>query len=311
MVNVCSIIITKGINKGKTCSEVHKWCKHNNIFCSICKKTFSYKHSYDSHKCKSKVPIAIQKKTVSATQESTEKYHKYQEQYQEQRIRHQEQLQQQFQKQLFMLQQKHEHEQGNKHVGTNKHFGTKDSQDMMDMLVQIKDEIEELKNAPKNNIYMNFAVIGDDMYKELIERMGSSEGNRFIMDTAMAENYDGLIDCAYPPSSKGIYPIACKDKYHFRFLDDRRNIIDDMGGNQIMNRLTKSIQNTMLKANADIIGQYVSRGNTDTLYNEYDMRAVQEKISDLTRPKQQNKFKHTLASKMSNPEHPFFKITKI
>lgn len=51
MVNTCTLIITKGLNKGKLCKDVNQWCKHKKVTCDRCNKIFSYQHTYAAHVC--------------------------------------------------------------------------------------------------------------------------------------------------------------------------------------------------------------------------------------------------------------------
>ena len=49
-VNICDIEITTGINKGKLCRDINKYCRHKKVICEICKEEFSHKSSYLRHK---------------------------------------------------------------------------------------------------------------------------------------------------------------------------------------------------------------------------------------------------------------------
>ncbi len=48
-VNMCKIDITQGKNKGKTCGEANKVCRHRIMTCKVCDKTFNRDTVYYSH----------------------------------------------------------------------------------------------------------------------------------------------------------------------------------------------------------------------------------------------------------------------
>ena len=49
-INTCDIEITTGINKGKLCRDINKYCRHKKSICEICKEEFSHRSSYLRHK---------------------------------------------------------------------------------------------------------------------------------------------------------------------------------------------------------------------------------------------------------------------
>ena len=48
--NTCCIIITTGVNKGKMCKDINRYCRHKKTKCEICGEEFSHKSSYNRHK---------------------------------------------------------------------------------------------------------------------------------------------------------------------------------------------------------------------------------------------------------------------
>lgn len=50
MTNTCTIPIATGINKGKICKDINKYCRHKKVICDICKEEFSHKSSYERHR---------------------------------------------------------------------------------------------------------------------------------------------------------------------------------------------------------------------------------------------------------------------
>jgi hypothetical protein len=81
MPNDCSIVITRGKNKGKICGLVNRICRHQNILCPNCNEVFSYKHTYASHSqaCSKHVLVhVVQKKKTNIIKKSNllERIHK-------------------------------------------------------------------------------------------------------------------------------------------------------------------------------------------------------------------------------------------
>lgn len=63
MPNNCQIIITRGKNKGKVCSEINRVCRHQAIQCPNCGEEFSYKHTFTTH-ARSCIPIKRKKTNI-------------------------------------------------------------------------------------------------------------------------------------------------------------------------------------------------------------------------------------------------------
>jgi len=49
MPNGCTIVISRGKNKGKQCCDVNRICRHQSVKCPNCGEEFAYKHTYMSH----------------------------------------------------------------------------------------------------------------------------------------------------------------------------------------------------------------------------------------------------------------------
>lgn len=47
--NTCNIMIMTGSNKGKLCTDINKYCRHQKTTCSTCGEEFSHKSSYQRH----------------------------------------------------------------------------------------------------------------------------------------------------------------------------------------------------------------------------------------------------------------------
>lgn len=258
MVNICTMIITKGANKGKMCKDVNRWCKHKKMQCADCKRTFSYQHSFNAHQCsvpKPKVQIRVGIKSKT-------------------------QLEQQ-----------------------------RETQELKNMVHQLKDELDEIKKQPKVQIN-NLTVITDDIFNKVISQMGEREGVKYLLDSLDNDvECLNIVDKVYlAGKDKNQYPIACRDKNHFRFLGPNSKIIDDVNGDLIVSKLTNSVQNAFLKASADLIQGHIDDDETQSLYELYDMRSVHDRIKQLPLADHRERFKEGLAIKVSNPTHPFFQL---
>lgn len=56
MVNQCTIPISTGMNKGKLCKDINKYCRHKPCKCDYCGEIFSHISSMERHKQKKHLP---------------------------------------------------------------------------------------------------------------------------------------------------------------------------------------------------------------------------------------------------------------
>lgn len=263
MVNTCTMVITKGINKGRLCKDMNRWCKHKKVFCDKCKRTFSYQHSYNAHACmtaKTKVRIKVNAKTKTQPAAPTP---------------------------LEAL----------------------DTMELKNMVHQLRGEIDEIRKQPKVQIN-NLTVITDDIFNRIVSQMGEQEGVKFLLDSLNNEaECLNIVDKVYLNGrDKNQYPIACKDNNHFRFMGPDYDVVDDIGGDLIVSKITSSVQNACLKASADLIHEHVEGNETESLYKQYDILTVQDRIKRLPTASQRERLKAGLAIKFTNPTHPFFQL---
>lgn len=278
MTNTCTVIITKGANKGKLCKDIHKWCKHKSITCSTCNRTFRYQHTYDSHTCEIK-PKKGKIKVATSKPEPKLK--------------------------INIRQRK-----DNTHVT---HVDTGDQQSetqkLRQMVDQLKGEIDQMKNQPKTVEIHNLTVITDDIFGKIASELGKKGAVKFLLDTATRETEClDIVDRVYlNHADRDKYPIACRDDHHFRYLGPGHKIIDDVGGEKIVSRIANSVQNAYLRASNDLIRSHVNGDESDT-FHMYDMRSVQDKINMLPTMDSKDRLREGLATKVRNPTHPFFRV---
>lgn len=258
MVNTCTIVITKGVNKGKLCKNVHRWCKHKSISCSTCLHSFRYQHTYDTHMCKAK---AKAKATTNIKEKEKTQDIRY------------------------------------------------ETLELKQMVSKLQNELEEIKNQPKVQIN-NLTVITDDIFGRIVSQMGQDAAVKYLLDSLNTESEClNIVDKVYlNTSDKNHYPIACRNNNHFRFLGPNSKIVDDIGGDLIVSKLTNSVQNAFLKASANLIEGFVNGDNTESLYSMYDMRYVQDRIEQMPTADHKEKLREGLAIKVTNPTHPFFQL---
>jgi hypothetical protein len=268
MVNTCTMVITKGPNKKKLCRDVHRWCKHKSISCSTCHHSFRYQHTYDTHTCESSTRLKIKVKVKPALYDAASRNFS----------------QSQSQSQIETL-------------------------ELKEMVSKLQNELEVIKNQPKVQIN-NLTVITDDIFGRMVTQMGQEDATRFLLDSLDNEaECLNIVDKVYlTASDKNQYPIACRNNNHFRFLGPNSKIVDDIGGDLIVSKLTNSVQNAFLKASANLIEGHVKGDQTESLYSMYDMRFVQDRIKQLPTADHKEKLREGLATKVTNPTHPFFQL---
>ena len=98
------------------------------------------------------------------------------------------------------------------------------------------------------------------------------------------------------------YPIACKNYHHFRYLNDKREVIDDDGGSSVQKLFTARAHKAMVMATNEMIEQQLASGSIDALFRDHDIGDVQGRLTMM-----HNIDIHRLATMINNPNHPFFR----
>ena len=178
-------------------------------------------------------------------------------------------------------------------------------------LDDVSKEINEIKNSkelitqPIINVNINnYMVITDDIYGKLVDKMGKDSAIRFLATNASRGDCVSILRKLYLEGiPRKLYPIACKDN-NFRYLNDRREIVEDIGGKKIVSNL----QNAMLYASTQLIKEHIDSTNTDQLYELYDMGKIQEYIHSMCHAKVVQKICNDISNEIQNPDHPYFLI---
>lgn len=185
-----------------------------------------------------------------------------------------------------------------------KHKDTKSNDSLHDLVLMLQREVKELREQPKIHIN-NLTVITDDIFSKISSDMGCDNAVKFLIETIGSDTEClDIIDKAYLSGyTPNEYPIACKDRDHFRFLGPGSNIIDDVGGKLIVSKLTQSVQHAMIRASTELMCKYK---DPEELMDRINLVTLQEKLTRIPSEDNRARFKRELAVKVSNPKHPFF-----
>lgn len=225
MPNECSIIITRGRNKGNMCRDVNRTCRHQSIQCPNCGEDFSYKHTYTAH---TRICQPDCQERAGATSGSRKK---------------------------TSIKRRFSGGPASARDDILARINTLEQQNR-----DLKDKVQKVAEQPRS--INNIVVIGNDFFQELTAKIGKERAVEFLSSTATAGNPIDVIDKLYLEGKDPMhYPIACHDD-HFRYLsrDDKggRKLVDDRGGVIIGKLMTSRLQNAFLMAANELINNHVN-----------------------------------------------------
>lgn len=170
---------------------------------------------------------------------------------------------------------------------------------MTDAISSLKDEVRQLREqrvAPTVYNYNNnyTIVVGPDVFNQLASKYGKDRAITLLARSGTSEVAQKLYFTEAPDK----YPIACKDINHFRYINDKFEIIDDRGGQRISDVVSTGVRNAMITAANEVIGDDLNR--RDQLI---DISQIQ---ANLVEPRDPNLVQN-LARISFNPSHPFFR----
>lgn len=162
--------------------------------------------------------------------------------------------------------------------------------DIMKELNILREKVYKLENSPRtthvNVNLQNCIIIGDNVYDELVNKLGHNEAINYL--TSGCYDEVDVIEKLYLDSpNPNNYPIACKTPTHFRYLNEYREIIDDQNGNKVQKLVKSRVREAMLLA--------IMEEDADTNSNIHKL-LTDDKRDILTK----------LAKITYNPDHPFF-----
>lgn len=265
----CDIVFHKGKNKGKICGNISKICRHQRVECVNCGHIFGYKHNYTAHLRTCKAPdntklkptIKILAKEVPVVKTS---------------------------------------------VAATVSTTMAHKDDIIDRLSRLEKEnkqfeqqLQEQASRPQITNYYNFVVVGDNFFDELINVMGKDNAVDFLANAAVEGKPLDVINKLYLEGrDPNKYPIACRKNNvsNFRYLNNKHQIVDDMGGTVLGRAVSDKIQNAMLRATNEII--------KDGLNDRYDITHLQHNLATMGNGLH---LVNDLANVTENALHPFFK----
>jgi hypothetical protein len=162
-----------------------------------------------------------------------------------------------------------------------------------------KELIEEIKKRPHVlNLY-----IGDNIYDDLVNKMGKKDAVDFLVRAANDNNPLSVIDKLYlGDDSRDNWPIAYKEGVYKYLNKDREMIIDETGSK--IGELFGKVHNAMIQAVSEVINQNLSGGTVEGMYDTYNMLKIQRNLYKICGRTEILCSK--LQSKVKNPVHPFF-----
>lgn len=270
MKNPCKVVITRGKNKGKVCGHINSKCKHvtDPIVCPKCKISFDRTTSYYRH---IKVqhggqindePAAKHDLKLKVDIPTKPKPIPIRIRAKPEEIYHR----------LVQLE-----EQNN----------------------ALREEVEELKLKPTTTNYI--AILGNDFYSELTNKIGRENAMKFIAESSTKHPLSMFQKLYLDDRDPDDYPIACRDKYHFRYLDNQQRVVEDKGGSTIGTAVSKRLTDAMEHAFHD----FQIEGHGNTVYSLEGVQKLRERLANLN----QDSVIKELAYITNNPNHPFFKDT--
>lgn len=280
---VCEIMITRGPNKGKVCGTVNSKCKHRATPPCICGVKFDRSTSYYRHIKFCQVYIDTIKPPQLDTQPPDEQHDKS-----EPVVR-----------KKIKLRSKKDIDDLESLLDSSKPKTKSELADLYEKIREMKDEIQEIRDKPVN--FINISVMGGDFFRELETKMGYDRAIGFL--TQVAAHPVEIIKKLYLDNNvPENYPIACRNKNHFRYLNDARQVVDDQGGSNIGKVMSDRIKDAILVAANEVITSKLS--DIDNCYQNYDIKSIQNNLTLMT----SNDIVRELAAITHNPHHPFFSV---
>ena len=294
MPNTCDIIMHKGKNKGKKCHEINRTCRHQRTVCEKCGSVFGYKHNYTAHlghchgrpgtelvqaKVQTHSPIIRKRPRVTAKR-----------------------------KPIIQPVEKEPDQEPPAPASASASASTHASleETLLERINKLEQELHERPQHVTNN-YINFVIMGDNFYDELVTIMGKQEAIHFLAKAAAKGNPIDVINKLYLEGTEpDSYPIACRslEPPNFRYLNTQRQLVEDNGGSRIGHVVTDRIRNAMLLATNEIIQQRLTSDDTDRRYEEYDLGDMQDNMMKMCLDK---RIVSDLAKVTENRFHPFFR----
>lgn len=175
--------------------------------------------------------------------------------------------------------------------------------DILKELQNMRERLAKVENEPKT--YNNWIIIGSDMFNDMVDKYGRVEAMSFLMTSAVSGDSVNVIKKLYLDGiSPDKYPIACKNFRHFRYLNDKREIIDDKGGNSVQKIFSDRAHRAMVLATNELMQDEIMIHPPE----QEDMSELFLKLGEAqcNLASIHNLDIDRLAGMTNNPNHPFF-----
>lgn len=299
----CIEIIKRGKNKGRICGEVsgHR-CLHASIVCHLCGEGFRRKDMYSRHKALHREEEEEAEEEAEDTVEESEAVD---------RVDRVDRVELEDVK--LRLKSK-----DSRQMVSKTSFEALQSQ--LDIITGELMALRKEMNAgtsvsasvhcngtvnvgtTHNNIQNINLHIGDDFFKELVDKCGREGAMKTIIGAARANDPLLIIDALYlsvPPNER---PIASWGK-QFRFMDSKRQIVHDQDGSKISKHVGNGLQNAFLMASCELIDKQVKQ---DTEMTDDEMENFMAIQTCGCAPPRTDQLVTGLSSRTQNTAHPFW-----
>jgi hypothetical protein len=176
------------------------------------------------------------------------------------------------------------------------------NKDIMEELQDLRQRVQKMESEPR---YNNWIIIGPDMFSEMINRYGRTEALNFLTKSALTGDSVNVIKKLYLDGvSPEKYPIACKNYSHFRYLNDKREVIDDQGGQSVQKIFSDRAHKAMVLAANEMMQDELEQSSseedpeTSRFRQLGNVQCVLSSVQTLDIDR--------LAGMINNPNHPFF-----
>lgn len=180
-------------------------------------------------------------------------------------------------------------------------------QEILEELNSLRARVQKMENEPR---YNNWIIIGSDMFSEMIDKYGRSEALTFLTKSALTGDSVDVIKKLYLDGvNPEQYPIACKNYHHFRYLNDKREVIDDEGGLSVRKIFTDRAHRAMVLATNEMMQYEMDQFRPDPEQpNDMDIGDTFRKLGDVQclLSSVHSLDMDRLAGMTNNPNHPFF-----
>jgi hypothetical protein len=150
------------------------------------------------------------------------------------------------------------------------------------MRQELREEFKNFKETvPTTQItHIYNIVVGPNIYNQLVSRYGRDNAISILASNTTADIAKMLYFEDTQPSR---YPIACKDTNHFRYINDKYEIIDDQGGSKVGEVVSENVKNAMILAANEIILDSKTDYNLMDVQNKLTRKNNSNLIQDLAR----------------------------